>query len=199
MATMVRVHKLWRKLCKELPEESEETCFKFAKLELGVGIAASNAPQAGGGVTSGDQGGGPPQQPGKKRKQEKSGGNRARKKVKARVASNEEAKSIIVSMHALGQRMMNAFLPDMTTGLPSKKAEWKKYRENHGGDFQMGGFLMLLARSKGMATLYNDSVRKDLLARDSAVATDFYEVFPTFAVLEYRMKNMGMDWPKWWS
>lgn len=156
-------------------------------------------------MTRGDQGGGVPQpgaildEPGKKRKQENSGGNRPRKKVKARETSDEKAKSIIGSVHALGQRMMNAYLPGMIAGLPSKKGEWRKYRENHGGDFQMGGFLNLLARSKGLATLYNDCVRKNLLARDSAVATDFYEVFPTYAVLEYRMKNMGLDWPKWWS
>lgn len=30
------------------------------------------------------------------------------------------------------------------------------------------------------------------------MVTEFYEAFPTFAVIDYRMKTMNLDWPTWW-
>lgn len=156
-------------------------------------------------LTGGDQGGGSartatkPDETEKKRKPGKSGENNPQKKVKARKVTDEEAQSLIGDMHELGQEMMNALLPDMIAGLPSQKEPWTKYRETHGGDFSQGSFLLLLARSKGLASVYEERVREDLMVRDSALTVEFLEVFPTFAVLDYRVKTLELQWPKWWQ
>lgn len=96
---------------------------------------------------------------GEKRKQGESRGNRPSKKVKVargRVVSDQEARAIIGRMHESGQEMMNAFLPGMTSGLPSQKGPWATYREKHGGDFGQGSCLGLLARSKGYKSFYDE-------------------------------------------
>lgn len=158
-------------------------------------IAGSTAPRMDADLTGGDEGGAG----GKKRTVGNSGGNRPSKKIKARVVSDEEARTIIGRMHELGQEMMNALLPGMTSGLPSQKGPWATYREKHGGDFEQGSFLLLLARSKGYKSFYDERVKEDLMGRNSAVVTDYFEVFPTFAVLDYRMKKIQLDCPGWWE
>lgn len=170
-------------------------------------MAASTAPRLEADSTGSNEGGGASRpgailnEAGKKRKQGGSGGNRPSKKVKARVVSDEEAKAIIGRMHKLGNDMMKAFLPGMTSGLPSQKGPWATYREKHGGDFGQGRFLLLLARSKGYKSFYDEQgrIKKDLMGRNSAVATEYFEVFPTFAVLDYRMKMMKLGFPGWWQ
>lgn len=224
MATALQEFKLWRKICEEYPGESEDTCYRFMKLQRGSVVprpgATSTVPETpgrGADVVIGDVSKKRKQvQPGeslpvkkvkarkvsdeasKKRKQVQSGESRPAKKVKGRKVSDEEAKEIIGRMSKAGQEMISASLKGMTRGLQKQDKSWEEYKIKHGGDFTEHGFLSILVRSKGLSTVYNGSVRKKLMERNSAVTTEFFEVFPTFPVLNYRKQKMKIDWPDWW-
>ena len=226
MTTSLQEFKLWRQTCEENPELDEAMCHRFMKKKVkrgpvvprpGATSTVPETPGRGADVVIGDVSkkrkqvqsveGLPAKkvtarkvsdEDSKKRKQGQSGENEPAKKVRGAKVSNEEAKEIIGRMSKAGQEMISAFLPRMIRGLQKQDKPWEKFKNENGGDFTEHGFLATLVRSKGLSTMYNAPVREKFMEHHPVVTKEFFKVFPTFSVLNYRKQRMKIDWPDWW-